>query len=307
MGIQYILLLAGRESEYPKVLEYKQQRDYLCYSTSRYENDYTITQYGWANGILPIPYVTWSSSPNGLIALLCRSLSIKQDKKSPQHYVITATWSSEPLTQAEKEEQQIPNPLDRPPKIRWKTGKYNKAIFKDIHDKAILNSAGEFFDPVPEVDRSRWSVYVSANVAAVPSFMIDYTDGINENAISIQGLPIGEQVAKLMDMEVGEVQTSQYGDTEIPYVIFTWAAEMRPETWALNLLDQGMRQIDPNDATKRIAVKDDATPPKEVHKPWPLDGSGNKLANPSPTNAVQLSFDVYNPIAFEVLPGVDLE
>lgn len=311
MTIQYIRPLPGREGNYGKTIEHTAVREWLCCSDSRYETDYSITQYGWSHGILPIPYVTSIFGLSPLIPLLCRKLAIKQDKKSPLHYVITADHSSEPISQQEKNQQASPNPLDRPSAYKWKTNKYNKATHKDKNGKAIVNSAGEFFDPPPESDLFRWTVTVTTNVAGIPNFMLEFAEGgpTNSSPFTIQGVSVGEQVARISDMDISDLQSATLDDGEggtfvQEYFVFSYSMEFHRETWALKLLDQGMRQIDPDDETKRIAIKDDAVPPKEVKKPWPLDGEGARLDDPSPENAVELSFDITEAADFSVLPGL---
>jgi len=313
MTIQYIRPLSGRKSDFGKPLEHKATKEWLCCSTSRYETDYSITQYGWSNNILPIPYVTSIFGVNSLIPLLCRQISIAQDKKSPLHYIVSAEYSSEPVGQQEKNQQASPNPLDRPSTYKWKTSKYNKAIHKDVDGQAIMNSAGEYFDPPPEKELFRWTATVTTNVPAIPTFILEFGEGgpINSGPFTIQGVPVDSQVARVSDMDISELQSATLDDGEggtriVEYFVFAYTLEFRRETWALKLLDQGMRQLDPNDDTKRIAIKDDAVPPKEVKRPWPLDGNGKRLDNPSPDNAVELSFDVIEAADFSVLPGLNI-
>ena len=68
----------------------------------------------------------------------------------------------------------------------------------------------------------------------------------------------------------------------------------------MELLDSGFMIKDPSDSTKRVAAYiDDGTEPST---PALLDGSGGLLANPTPANAVFLSFDVYKTRTFSSLP-----
>lgn len=304
MTVLYMQQLSGRSGDYGKVLEHTREIPFLAHSDNRYETDFALLNYGWSHNILPIPFVSTIEGVIPLVRLLCRKISISQDKKSPLHYVLTAHYSSEPVGQSQNQE---PNPLDKPVSIKWKTNKYNKAIYKDIDGNAILNSAGEYFDPPPEIEYFRWTCNVTKNVADVPSYIIDVGEGgpINESEFTIQGLSVPEQVARITDMDISEVQYAQVNDEVIQYFTFAYAMEFRKEDWKLRLLDQGTRQLDPDDDTKRIAIKDDSTPPKEVKKPWPLDGEGGRLDDPKPDNAIELDFDVIFPFDFSVLPGIN--
>ncbi len=295
----------GREADYGKITEHTATEEWLAHSDTRFESDYALCQYGWNNGILPVPYVSIIDGINPLIPLLCRKLKIMREEKSPQHFVIRADYSSEPITIQERQQQS--NPLDLRPKIKWKTSKYNKPIFQEVDDDEnfILNSAGDFFDPSPEVDRSRWVCNVTTNVEFVPDFLIDYADTVNIDGFTIQGVVVPPLVARLSEIDISEQQIVTVGEDEIAYYTFGYSMEMNPDTWMLELLDQGVRQKDPNSPGDRVAVKDNAVPPKSVNKPWPLDGDGTKLDDPNPTNCVKLEFFVYHARDFSVLPGIN--
>jgi hypothetical protein len=233
-------------------------------------------------------------------------MGAKQQEKSPEYWIATAEYSSAPLSQQQKDAQQFENPLDRPSKIRWNTAHYNKPLAFDNQGLPVLMSSGEPVDPPPEADRSRWVVNVAKNVAGVPNYILDYTDGVNASAFTIQGLTIPQYVAKIADIEIGEEQTAQVSDQQwVTYYPFAYAFELRPETWKLKLLDQGFWQLDPNDSTKRKRIQDDSTPPRDVVKPWLLDGSGGRVDDPSIQNSKYLVFDAYNYVDYGVLPAVN--
>ncbi len=307
--------LPGKEGSFGPITEWRAKREWLATCNSRYDEESTILSYGYANNILPIPFVNTLGS-NGL--LLCWRVLPKQDRKSPLHWVVTAEYSSEYLSKKEKDEQQYTNPTDRPATIKWSTAKYNKPAVRDINGNLILNSAGQPFDPPAEKDCSRWTATISKNLEDVPSFILDYCDAINSDEFTIQGLNVLPGVAKIMTIEIGDEQSAQISDhEEITYYVFTYTVEFRsalvmvngvriPEGWTLYLLDQGYHQIDPNDSTKRIAIKDDSVPAKFTTKPWPLNGSGARLANPTASNAFALPQVIYNSKAFSVLPGINV-
>lgn len=302
MFVNYMRPLPGREGSFGKITEWKTRRAWLAHTTSRFVEEWQILEYGWTNGILPVPFASVLETQP---LLLCRSVSPSQQRESPQHWIIVAEYSSEPMTQQKREEQQYPNPLNRPARIRWNSAKYNKPCIYDTDGNLILNSAGDPYDPPPEIDQSRWTATIQKNVAAVPQVIIDYTDAINESPFTIQGVSVGPKVAKIMSIEISDSQFAQAGGDEIEYVTFTYALEFRPETWQLKLLDQGYRQKDPNDSTKRIAIKDDATPARDISHPWPLNGSGAKLTNPTPSTAVKRTHNVLAAKDFSILPGIN--
>lgn len=301
MSVIYMRPRAGRQADFGKITEWSATREWLAKTNNRFDEENVILGYGYSQGILPVPFVNVLGT-NPL--LLCRKVMPKQEKNSPQHWVITAEYSSEWLSKQEKDEQQYPNPVDRPAKISWASTKYNKPCIFDSSNNLILNSAGDPFDPPAEFDQSRWTFKVSKNVDSVPSWIIDYTDAVNNATFTVQGVSVNQYCAKIMSIEISDEQTAQIdANTEITYFVFSYSVEIRAETWKLQLLDQGFRQKG-SDSTKREHIKDDATPAKFVSKPWPLDGAGKKLSNPTPSTAKILKFDVYNYKPFNILPGL---
>lgn len=298
MGVSYQGQLAGKEMELGKVTSSSASRSWLFRSDNRFTEEMTVLNYGIGIGILPIPYTTrLGTNP----MLLCRKLKGKQGTgRECLKWIVTADYDSTPLGQSEQVNGI--HPLQRPAKRRWSSAKYNKPIFQDINQKAIVNSAGDYFDPCPEVDRSRWVCTIQKNVPDVPTYIVDYTDAINAATFQIGGLTIGQGVAKLMSIEISEAQYEQFGDELVEFYVFTFAMEMRPEGWKLVLLDQGLRQISTVDSTKRVNILDDSTPPRDVTSPRLLNGSGKPLTNPSTTTAVYKTFDVYHSRDFTVLP-----
>ena len=307
MSVLSINPLGERTAFFGLITTWKATRRWLVKCDTRFQEEWQILETGWNfNGtqIFPIPYTNVLGSQP---MLLCRSLQADQQRQNPQVWIVTAEYSSEPLSQQQKDAQQFENPLERPSKIRWGSGKYNKAAVFDSSGNSITNSAGDPFDPPPEIDQSRWTATVTTNVSAVPQAIIDYTDAVNSDGFTILSVPVSPLCAKIMGIDVSEEQTAQVGENDfVNYFVFGYVLEFRKETWKLQLLDQGFREFDPNDATKRIPIKDDAVPPKDVTKPWPLDGAGTRLNNPTPDTAAIVAFDVYNSLPFGgVLPGLN--
>jgi hypothetical protein len=290
MGVEYIRNLSGRSGEIGTITEGRSSRSWLVKSTSRYDDESIVLPYGIYNGYFPIPYTDFHPT---IPLLLCRKLRWKQEKESPLHSVVTADYSSEPLNQSQKDQEE--SPLARRAKIRWNTAKYQKAIDQDNANQATVNSAGDYFDPPPTVDRSRWTATVVKNLASVPSWIIDYTDAVNASPFTFDSLSVGARVAKIMSIEISDTQTQN----DIDFYIFTYTLEFRPETWALKVLDQGFRY---KSGSNRKQIMTEDTPPRPVTSPRLLDGSGAVLANPTTSNAVYKTFYVYNEKDFGVLP-----
>jgi hypothetical protein len=263
----------------------------LAVTSHNFHTSSDVYQYGLDNNILPLPYVSFHPV---LVGHLCRSIKVTQDAGAPRQWTIEAEYSSKPTKEDESEE----NPLNRPARIRWRTSNYQKAIWQDINGKALLNSAGDYFDPPVEVDRAYWTVSVAKNVADVPTFILDYENAVNNAAITIGGVVIGQHEAKLSDIEISELKIE--GDYQ--YFEFSYTLERRREKWIpFRVLDQGLRF---KDGANRKHIMDQSTPPRPVSSPRLLNGSGAVLSDPTPDNAVYRDFTVYYARNFSVLPGV---
>jgi len=285
-------LRSGTDYEVGKITEHKGKLTWLAVTDNNLDTEQTVAQYGYSHSLLPIPYLT--TFRNDPLAL-CRGVSFTQDPQAPRKWTIVAIFSSAPLKQADQ--TQAEDPLSRPAKAKWRSQQYRKAIDADRDGNAIVNSAGDYFDPPVEIDQSHWTVTVTKNVSSVPTFILGYTDGLNADGFAIQGVSIGAGVAKLMDLDVSELQI----EGEVAFYIFTYTMELRPETWQLSVLDQGFRYVSGDDVK---LILDDSTPPRAVTSPKLLDGEGAVLSDPSPSTAVFLDFDVYPEVDYSVLPGI---
>lgn len=229
-----------------------------------------------------------------------RSRSASRSSESRLVWEVTLTYGFDP----KDPDDPVDNPLNEPTKYRWTAGAYTKPTIKDRNDDAVVNSAGDYFDPPPEVEEPRWSVNVQKNVASVPLAVLTYAGRVNSAGFTVDGVSVLAEKAKIIALDISEYQEKN----DIGYRVFTYTVEFREEGWGLEVLDQGYRIIDPADATKRvdILVDDEETPPGKQRPSVPvlLNGAGGKLANPSPTTAVFLTFPVHKTLDFTVLPGI---
>lgn len=293
MSVIKMGLVSGRGVDLGKITEGKGKAQWLAVTNSNFDNESTILAYGYANEILPVPYV--STHPIYPV-MLCRGIRVYQDRQAPRKWEIDATYSSQPLTGPEKD--QTVNPVNRPAKIKWRTQAYRKAVDKDINGRAIVNSAGDYFDPPPEADRSHWVAMIRKNVTAVPAAILGYDNPVNSKGFTIQGLTVAPKVAKLLDIEISDLQV----EGEYEFYTFDYALEFRPAGWNLKPLDQGYRYKSGSD---RKNILDNSTPPRPVTSPRLLDGAGNVLANPTTSNAVFLDYEIDDAKDFSILPGLD--
>jgi hypothetical protein len=291
MAIVKMSEASGQTLDYSLPFDSDSTRRWLCVTSHNFHTSADVYQYGLDNNILPLPYVSYHPV---LIGHSCRNVKVTQDDGAPRKWTIEATYSSKPI----KENQAEENPLNRPAQIEIETASYRRAIWEDINGDAVLNSAGDYFDPPVEIDVGYWTFRVKKNVADIPTYLLDYENAVNNAAFTIRGLSIGQYEAKLSNIRIGDLKIE--GDYQ--YFEFSYTMERRREKWIpLKVLDQGFRYKSEN---KRIHIMDNSPTPRPVTSPRLLDGAGNVLVDPTPATAEYQKFTVYYARNFSVLPGV---
>jgi hypothetical protein len=193
------------------------------------------------------------------------------------------------------------NPLNQPAYIEWNTEQFQTIAVKDRYGRAIVNSAGDPFDPPPEKDDSRWTVSVRKNVPGVPSWILAYRDAVNSDPFVVDGVGIAAGAAKIQRIRIGGWEHRN----STAYRVFSFSMHIR-ESWRLLLLDQGFRVKNPDANAQRVQATNDGDEEFPT-SPIPLDGSGNALSNPTLTTAVFYpagGWEIYDPLPFAALPGL---
>lgn len=217
----------------------------------------------------------------------CRELTVDNDEPYVG-WTVTANYSSE--------RELSETPTSDPAVITWDSEQFQKPLIQDKDGDAVVNSAGDFFDPPAMMDDSRRVVTVQKNLTAVPAWILDYQDAVNSDSFSVDGVTIAIGTAKMQRVSVG-AEDIRNG---IAFRQVTFTMHLQRDGWDMQILDAGFRRIDPGDSTKRIAISlDDGTEPAT---PALLDGSGGLLSNPTPANAVFKTFSVYKTRTFSSLP-----
>lgn len=222
------------------------------------------------------------------IGAFCRSVDFSNDRASQRLWFCTVSYSSE--------YEAATNPLAERAIIEWGTESYRKCFFEDKDGQAIVNSAGSYYDPPVEGDDDRWVVSVSKNVAVVPSWILNYRSAVNLTSFVVDGIVVAARCAKLSAIKIGRDQKRN----NVPYRVFSYGLHLNADTWDRKILDAGFEEIDPDDTSKRrkITLNDNKYPTS----PWPLDGTGYKLEDPSPTNNVFNTHRLNNALSFNLLP-----
>ena len=154
------------------------------------------------------------------------------------------------------------------------------------------------YDPPRDMDDSRLSVTMTRNVSVVPTWFLNIQDALNSTAVTIDGLPVPAKRAKIQKVTAGK----QLFRNKTGFRTITATIHIQKKTWQLQNQDVGLMEIDPDDATERIAITDNNK--QEVSSPVPLDGSGKKLVNPTLSNVTIRTNDIYETFDFSELPFI---
>ncbi len=188
------------------------------------------------------------------------------------------------------------NPLNDRVKIVWDSEN------RQIPIEEAVNSAGDPLDPPKMRDKTRRKVTITANVAVVPTWVVDFEDVVNDVGVTIDGYDFSARQVKVGIIKISDVRERN----DIEYRTLTINIDVNKETWDFRILDQGFREKDGSDGMKHIKNEGDG---QDVTAPVPLDGEGHALDSPTPATVVFLNLrddDIkYDEEDLSVLPGVE--
>lgn len=217
----------------------------------------------------------------------CTSLSV-DNTEDWKGWTVTAEYSSE--------RELSETPTSDPALISWSSEQFQRPAIIDKDGNAIVNSAGDPFDPQNMIDDSRRVVTVTKNLSSVPSWILTYQDAVNSGSFTVDGITVGDGLAKMQSVTVSEAQ-SRNGTA---FRTVTFSMHLEKNGWLLEPLDAGFRQL-AFDGITRINIKNDGDAELPT-SPVLLDGAGKVLVDPNPSNVFYGSFAVYETKDFSILP-----
>ena len=176
--------------------------------------------------------------------------------------IYQATFSPKQLTYAE-------SPLDRPADIEWGGIDLTETVSTDINDLPIVNSAGDYYDPLPERPIRGSGVVITRNEAANPATVVT-TYSNTTNSAAWHGVAEGNA---LMGQITATKQSEMVDGATVTYWRVSYPIRMRRNGWKLLLIDNGYRLKDADD--NRQTITDDVGQQPVV--PVLLDGAGGVL------------------------------
>jgi hypothetical protein len=241
---------------------------------------------------LPLPWASYPDDP----AAICTGRSARRIDASRLVWEVTAKYEWSP---ADDEEE---NPLLKEPDFEWSSNLFTKPAIKDRNGEAIVNSAGDYYDPPPEVDVVRWNVNCQFNSEEVPAVIKQYAGAINVSAVIIDGDPVAAERARVVALSISKRQE----ENDVSFRTVTLAIEVRDDDddpFDLEMLDQGYRIKDGTEL-KDILIEDEDGTRNRPSSPVLLDGNGQKLDDPSPSTAVFKTYEVPRRMDLTVFPGI---
>jgi len=224
----------------------------------------------------------------------CRTVRCEHVKGGVFSY--TATYSDKNAEGVEPGTNE--NPLLDRPIVKTIAGMRQLPIYKDREGNAIMNSAN---DPIVQsVEFNTVGFKVEANVALVPTWILNYRNCTNIAPFTIGGLYIDTDVARfVLESDFVDGPKSR---NDINYLVFKYTLLFDEVDKHYGVpLDAGYNELI-DDEQVPITLKNGAEP----SGPRPLDENGAHIENPTPNNVRFLEVKKYPQADFSVLPGVNL-
>jgi hypothetical protein len=198
------------------------------------------------------------------------------------------TWTAE-VDYGPYEPETAESPLDEPEDVSWDQVTFEIPVDYDANGTAILNSAGDPYDPPVMIEDDRPVLTIVRNELEYNSDLSDLYRG-SVNASAFFGKAPG--TVKCMPMRAQRLWSPNLNINEGYYWKVTYTFHVNRDGWKRKLLDQGYQEL-VSGVRKKILV--DGLP---ASQPQLLNGSGLKLAVGS--DPVYKEFTVHKPRDFSV-------
>jgi len=193
-------------------------------------------------------------------------------------------------TDQKKASQSIENPLDRPVEIQWGGAERVEAYFIDTDGTAVVNTAKQLFEQLPERESGELeAVWIENRASFNVTQAYQYQHVLNSASFTFDGVSIPALAAKM-----GIINAQKLTENDVTYYRVSIPMKFRdpskPErSWQQVYESRGSEDI--NGQKKLVDGVEVAS--------WPLDAGGAFLANRSDAPA-QLTFATYEAKSFSV-------
>lgn len=200
-------------------------------------------------------------------------------------------WEAEATYSTQFDNQQQSNPILRPPLYSCQSQQYTRPVARDTDGTPIMNLAGDYYDPPPEMDDARGTIIVSKNQSSLPLAQMNYVNAINSD----QFFNNGPGTWKLNAISSGNIQTE--GGTTFYTVTYEFA--YRPEGWQPRLLEIGYNGLTADG--KKVKFNSDR--PRLLKDNGPsgvINGAHTVGKTDDPSAAIFTKWKVYRELPFSV-------
>lgn len=194
----------------------------------------------------------------------CQQIAVSEDTTADDgcQWIISAQYGPfDVMSQAPEV------PFTQRPKLSFGFSEFQQVQTVDANGDAILNSAGDPFNP-PLMEDVSWPIMtITRNEPGFNLGLVATAKG------KINALPWFGRPAKWWRCLNIAGDEAQDPDGAI-YFVVTYQFALNPNEWTAEVLDQGMRELNSNG--ERVAILDKYG--NKVTEPWPLNEDGTKKA-----------------------------
>lgn len=179
------------------------------------------------------------------------------------------------------------HPLARPPEFSYSATNYSEPVFLDESSprRPYVNSCGDPLETVTERNREEQVVSMVRNEETFSPIDSDhYANTSNDAIVTLDGTSYAPDTL-LLGMPTATKERELFAGTEVTYYKVTRQFHTRREGWKDQILDIGYNELVQVPGPSGTLVYDrspitDATGLRTT-RPWPLDGHGHALPEPS--------------------------
>lgn len=232
------------------------------------------------------------SHPDDAFAI-CVGRQIKQVDDSNYDWIISCRYATD---WENVESETDPNNFRQV--VTWGTQFVQTVLTKDVvTDEAIVNTAGDPFDPPLMTDRPLTTCNITTNANAIPTWLFSLRNKVNDAALTIRGVTVPKKTALIRGLTISDERYKNgtlYYRIEIELLIDEQGHDVK-------VLNDGLHELDTlrSGTEKRTHIMFDGEP---ISQPVPLDADGKRIdSDDLPMNAIILNFAQYAEADFSVL------
>jgi hypothetical protein len=222
-----------------------------------------------------------------------RSIQVEQQADDPTFWICTVEYGPLDPQSGGSDNPGSENPTLDPPRVEWDTEQREVIVDEDINGDAVVNAAGDRFDPPIVKDDDRDYLIIERSEQTFdPAIAAQYRKKLN--ASPFYGFAAGQ-------VKCDKITASRDYSTLIGVfyrVRYEFAVNL--DGWKKRVLNAGMRQLNVGLTDyEPILIEDTGGTQVPVSEPVPLDATGRALA--AGGTPVWLEFDIYSTADFDAL------